>query len=177
MEHLRELKKLARDLGFSVDVNTDEKMNDAKADIRFVLSFSDEEKSTLLRDCVAVLYTPAAEHFGIVPLECMAAARPVIACNSGGPLETVSDGQTGHLCPPDPRLWAEKMRHLLQPGIAATMGMAGADRVAAEFSHVASAAAWHAAVDRVQVRRTSRWLSRCLLASVATLLLALVACE
>jgi alpha-1,3/alpha-1,6-mannosyltransferase len=29
------------------------------------------------------------EHFGIVPLEAMAAHKPVIACNSGGPVETV----------------------------------------------------------------------------------------
>ncbi|BBH03001.1 UDP-Glycosyltransferase superfamily protein, partial [Prunus dulcis] len=38
------------------------------------------------------------EHFGIVPLEAMAAHKPVIACNSGGPVETVKDGATGFLC-------------------------------------------------------------------------------
>lgn len=34
------------------------------------------------------------EHFGIVPLEGMAAGRAVIACNSGGPLESIVDKHT-----------------------------------------------------------------------------------
>ena len=55
-------------------------------------AFSDEEKSTLLGDATAVVYTPTNEHFGIVPVECMAACKPVIACASGGPLESVESG-------------------------------------------------------------------------------------
>ena len=38
--------------------------------------------------CRAVLF-PAVEDFGIVPLEAMAAGRPVIALGRGGALETV----------------------------------------------------------------------------------------
>ena len=34
------------------------------------------------------------EHFGIVPLEGMAAGRAVCACNSGGPLESILDDTT-----------------------------------------------------------------------------------
>ena len=45
------------------------------------------------------LYTPVGEHFGIVPLEAMAAGVPVIAMASGGPLETVKNGETGYLIP------------------------------------------------------------------------------
>ena len=62
--------------------------------VTFLRSFTDEEKTSLLRD-VAVLYTPHNEHFGIVPLECMSAGRPVIAVNSGGPTETVVNDVTG----------------------------------------------------------------------------------
>ena len=40
---------------------------------------SDEERQRLLESCSAVVYTPSYEHFGIVPLEAMAAARPVLA--------------------------------------------------------------------------------------------------
>jgi alpha-1,3/alpha-1,6-mannosyltransferase len=51
------------------------------------------------------------EHFGIVPLEAMAARRPVIACDSGGPTESVDHQVTGRdrflvfLCFPVPFLF------------------------------------------------------------------------
>jgi len=44
--------------------------------------------------CRALVF-PGQEDFGIVPLEVMAAGRPVIAYGRGGALETVIDGQTG----------------------------------------------------------------------------------
>ena len=52
------------------------------------------------------------EHFGIVPLEAMAAMRPVIACDSGGPRESVLHGETGYLCRPDPVAIAAAMAQL-----------------------------------------------------------------
>ncbi len=60
------------------------------------------QRALLLAACTAVLYTPQNEHFGIVPLEAMAAGRPVVACNSGGPLESVLHLTTGMLCAPEP---------------------------------------------------------------------------
>lgn len=72
------------------------------AHVTFVRSFTDEQKSAMLRAAAAVVYTPSREHFGIVPLECMSAGRPVIAVASGGPLESVVDGETGILCEPTP---------------------------------------------------------------------------
>jgi len=44
--------------------------------------------------CRALVF-PGQEDFGIVPLEVMAAGRPVIAYGRGGALETVIDGHTG----------------------------------------------------------------------------------
>lgn len=61
-------------------------------------SFTTPQRAHLLAACVAVVYTPPNEHFGIVPLEAMAHRCPVIACNSGGPCETVEAGSTGVLC-------------------------------------------------------------------------------
>ncbi|KAL5732123.1 hypothetical protein ACHQM5_004777 [Ranunculus cassubicifolius] len=43
------------------------------------------------------------ENFGIVPLETVAAHKPIIACNSGGPVESIIDGVTGFLCDPTPK--------------------------------------------------------------------------
>lgn len=76
-------------------------------------SFSDEQRAALLAACVAVLYTPQNEHFGIVPLEAMASGRPVIACDSGGPTESVLPGVTGFLCRPSPSQFADAMGKLL----------------------------------------------------------------
>jgi glycosyltransferase involved in cell wall biosynthesis len=49
---------------------------------------SDAQVATLYGRCHAVLF-PGLEDFGIVPLEAMAAGRPVIAFAGGGALETV----------------------------------------------------------------------------------------
>ena len=50
-------------------------------------------------DLVAVPST-LPESFGLVALEAMSLARPVVAAAHGGQLEIVVDGETGLLCPP-----------------------------------------------------------------------------
>ena len=104
--------------------------------VDFVLSFTDEQKAELLDECRAVLYTPHNEHFGIVPIECMAANRPVLAVESGGPLETVEDGVTGFHLPPDaPQRWAEKMALLGNDlALARKLGRQGRARTKRLFS-------------------------------------------
>lgn len=66
-------------------------------EILFLPSISDDLKRYLMRESIALIYTPVNEHFGITPLESMAACRPVVACNKGGPCETVIHGETGIL--------------------------------------------------------------------------------
>lgn len=83
-------------------------------DVYFLCSVSDAERATLLKKCSAVLYTPVNEHFGIVPVESMYMEKPVIACNSGGPKESVLDGRTGFLLEPDAEQWAEKMKFIVE---------------------------------------------------------------
>ena len=59
-----------------------------------------------MKNMIALLYTPENEHFGMVPVEAMFMKRPVIACNSGGPLESIEDQETGFLLVPKPNIWA-----------------------------------------------------------------------
>jgi alpha-1,3/alpha-1,6-mannosyltransferase len=54
------------------------------------------------------------EHFGMVPLEAMAAQRAVVACASGGPMESIVEGVTGYLCAPTPAAFADAAARLLQ---------------------------------------------------------------
>ena len=72
----------------------------------FLRSISNDERIRLLQNTDILLYTPENEHFGIVPVEAMHLGAVVIACNSGGPLESIEDGQTGFLRPPKANLWA-----------------------------------------------------------------------
>jgi glycosyltransferase involved in cell wall biosynthesis len=60
----------------------------AAANIEFLGWRSDREIETLMAGCTAVLF-PGEEDFGIVPVEAMAAGKPVIAYAAGGALETV----------------------------------------------------------------------------------------
>ena len=66
----------------------------AKKNIEFLGRKSDEEVANLLLRCKALIF-PTYEDFGIVPVEAMAAGKPVIAYRGGGALETVLDGVTG----------------------------------------------------------------------------------
>ena len=103
--------------------------------IRLLKSPSDEVRRDLLSRCLCVIYTPENEHFGLVPLEAMAAGRPVIAARSGGPMETIRDQQTGFLCEATPEAFADAIARLVSDlGECERMGRAGRDHVAAEFS-------------------------------------------
>lgn len=122
VEYLEELKSLAEREGVSHRVN-------------FITSCSTAERNTLLSECLCVLYTPKDEHFGIVPLEAMAAHKPVIACNSGGPVETIKDGETGFLCDPTPQQFSLAMAKLIQdPQLAKRMGEVARQHVTESFS-------------------------------------------
>jgi len=68
----------------------------AHANILFLGKVADDELHTQMEGCKALIF-PGIEDFGIVPVEAMAAGKPVIAFNRGGASETVIDGQTGIL--------------------------------------------------------------------------------
>ncbi len=77
-----------------------------------------------------------AEPFGLVLLEAMALARPVVATRAGGPLEIVMDGETGFLVPPlSPDALAEALTRLLSsPPLRRRLGEAGQARFQSHFT-------------------------------------------
>lgn len=76
------------------------------------------------------------EPFGLVLAEAMAAATPVVAANSGGPLDIVEDGRTGILVDPrDTDVLASAIRDLLEnPERARKMGLSGQKRAKELFN-------------------------------------------
>ncbi len=83
------------------------------AHVSFLTSITQEQKLALLDRCVAVVYTPSKEHFGIVPVEAMYMRKPVVAVRDGGPLESVLHERTGMLCAPRPEDFAAGLQRLL----------------------------------------------------------------
>lgn len=62
--------------------------------VEFLGYVSDEELPRLVNGSVALVF-PGEEDFGIVPVEAMAAGKPVIGLGRGGLTESVVDGETG----------------------------------------------------------------------------------
>jgi len=115
---------------------------------------SDAERRALLARAACVVYTPLAEHFGIVPLEAMAAARPVIAVNRGGPTETIVNGETGWLAAPTPVAFGDALARVLgDPDGARRMGEAGWTHVRANFSRAAFGDRMETALSALAARR------------------------
>lgn len=107
-------------------------------DVLFLHNINAWLKSYLLSTAQVLVYTPANEHFGIVPLEAQLHSTPVLAVPSGGPLETIEDNVTGFLR--QPSQWTEVLERVLLEGVGAEIGQRGRERVLAEFSKEAMAA-------------------------------------
>ena len=98
--------------------------------VGFVDSPAEDEMAALYRRASAVLFPPLNEDWGIVPLEAMAYKKPVLATASGGPLESVRDGVTGFLLPPDATAWSSALQRLAaQPELVKKMGLQAREHV------------------------------------------------
>jgi glycosyltransferase involved in cell wall biosynthesis len=75
----------------------------------------DERLLDLYARCRGFLTTAVDEDFGITPVEAMAAGKCVLATNEGGYRETVVEGKTGFLLPPDASAFADRIRGLDDP--------------------------------------------------------------
>jgi D-inositol-3-phosphate glycosyltransferase len=94
------------------------------------------ELPALLRSADLAVCVPWYEPFGIVPLEAMACAVPVVGSAVGGLCDTVVHGGTGVLVPPRrPAVLAQALAELLRdPARRRVLGQAGARRVRRRFS-------------------------------------------
>jgi glycosyltransferase involved in cell wall biosynthesis len=73
----------------------------ANGNVRFAGRVSETELTDLYARCRSVYYAPVDEDFGMVPYEAFLAEKPVITTSdAGGPLEIVTDRQTGLVCEP-----------------------------------------------------------------------------
>ncbi|MGI4827686.1 MAG: glycogen synthase [Janthinobacterium lividum] len=108
-----------------------------------------EEAIQLYSHCAVFCCPSVYEPFGIINLEAMACGAAVVASATGGILEVVVEGETGHLVPfaqdpetsfpTEPAKFAEdlatRLKELLaDPAKAKAMGAAGRKRVEAQFS-------------------------------------------
>jgi glycosyltransferase involved in cell wall biosynthesis len=84
---------------------------------------------------VVVYPTVGEEPYGLVPLEAMSCARPVVASRSGGIAETVIDGITGYVVARgDVDAMADRVCRLLRdPALARRLGKAGRRHVEQHF--------------------------------------------
>ena len=88
------------------------------------------------RQCSLVVHASTSpEPFGMVLIEAMAQARPVIASPFGAAPEIITDGRAGYLVDPNdtPALAAKITELLLNPAKAKSMGTAGHKRVCAMY--------------------------------------------
>ncbi|KAI0006684.1 glycosyltransferase family 4 protein [Xylariaceae sp. FL0662B] len=139
-------------------------------EVLFLHSVPNMLKDMLLSSARLLVYTPANEHFGIVPLEAMLAGVPVLAADTGGPTETVVEGETGWLrAPSQIDQWTAVMDKVLNQMSAeelAAMSEAGIARVKDNFGEVHMAQRLDSIIDDM-LRTPKRW--SCMPAAVFTL--------
>jgi len=106
------------------------------------LGFVDEDRlAEQYKSCDVFVAPSRYESFGLIFLEAMNFAKPVIGCRAGGPEDIIVDGETGLLVPPqDPRALADAILALvISLEKRDEMGRAGRRRLLDRYSHIAMA--------------------------------------
>jgi GT2 family glycosyltransferase/glycosyltransferase involved in cell wall biosynthesis len=115
-----------------------------------LLGAVDDPRPELSR-ATCLLHCAPREAFGIAVLEALAAARPAVVPDAGGPAEIVEES-CGVLYPPGDvgAAAAAVVRITSDRGLAAGMGKAGRARAAEEFAPAHARERWAAAVENVR---------------------------
>jgi glycosyltransferase involved in cell wall biosynthesis len=99
--------------------------------VTFIGASWGQELIDLYANARAVYYAPYDEDYGLVVPEAFRARKPVVTTtDAGGPLEFVTDGETGCVSEPDPDDLAVAIEQLMaSTEVCCQMGMAGYERV------------------------------------------------
>lgn len=105
------------------------------------------------RDCDIFVAPSRFESFGLIYVEAMSAARPVVAARSGAATEIVVDGVTGTLVDSgDPAALESALQHLVDdPEARRTMSIAGRERFLHHFTVAAMADRFLALLGEIEV--------------------------
>lgn len=166
VQYHKELVELAEKVGLSTATTRTAPTALAIPDdiqVLFLLSVPGPFKETLLNNAQLLLYTPTNEHFGIVPVEAMLHGVPVLASNTGGPLETIVEGKTGWLR--DVSIledWTEVMRlvRTMSPSELHQLAQNGKARAREQFSRPIMASKFSREMDRMIKEKRSKFLER-----------------
>ncbi len=106
--------------------------------VEFTGMVSDAVLQSLYRTCDVFVAPSLYESFGLIYLEAMNYAKPVVACHVGGVPEVVEHGVTGLLTDPAaPAALAEALLMFLQtPARLYEFGMAGRQRLLKQFTYI-----------------------------------------
>jgi glycosyltransferase involved in cell wall biosynthesis len=105
---------------------------------------SEQELVHLYNESLVTLSLSRFDTFGLVPLESMACATPVIALNVAGYRETILDSKTGFLTDFNPQEIADKILFLTQnPHLAEKMGQEGRNWIEKKWT-------WKIAIKQVE---------------------------
>ena len=102
----------------------------SRGDVIFERDPTEAELISAYRSSYCLLFPSLNEDWGMTPLEAMGFGKPVIAVKQGGPTESIIDGKTGFLVPPEPGAFAAAMARLAgDPELTRRLGEAGVENV------------------------------------------------
>lgn len=109
--------------------------------VTFTGSVSDEDLQKLYASCDLFVAPSLYESFGLIYLEAMNYAKPVIGCRAGGVPEVIDHESTGLVVDPEaPQQLAEAIVSMLKsPGKLRDMGLAGRQQITQRFHYLTMA--------------------------------------
>lgn len=131
-----------------------------KDNVTFLGYVSEEKLQELYQSCDLFVAPSLYESFGLIYLEAMNYAKPVIGCRAGGIPEVVEDQVCGLLVDPSSpaELAAATIKLLRSPQLLHDMGLASRQHLLDKFTHIQMAQAF-AAVYKQTIEKQARILA------------------